>query len=436
MRKNSFSLSLYIILFLVFISTIQISLADIDIKDLKDSYNIGEEININASIKHDKNFYGFINFEIKCGSKTTSFYKTPIKLNENELKIINDVYIILTKDITDNKDSCKIYSKLTDIDNNEIFNYKTNSFNIEDSFDLNININKEEFSAGETVEFEIDFDISDFLLKDLTADIIIDKNLKRYEIDSKNTILKYQLPSNIKSGTYTATIQIDDKFGNKGEEKFEFFIESIINDIRVMYLNKKFDATKNETITFKSIIFDQGNSFIDDKTINIKIINPNNKEIANKDIFSTHKFNMDIDETFIPGKYIIISTYKNLSDKTSFEIINPKYIVTIDREEKIINNESNISNIKDDTKENNTSIDKENDNYNKWQLITLLLALYILFNLYMKNKIKINKFLLMPNKNKFKNNKFFGIKNKKDKKKEFPKKIKANPKFYKDDYEF
>ncbi len=127
------------------------SLASADIiinQQPKEIYNLGDIIEIPATIKATTNIEGSFQMDLICNGPIINFYKNGVKLSVGEEKKF-DSSVVLTKDtIGTIKGKCKIKASLA----GEFV--LTNEFRISDNLKINLNMEKTEFNPGTSVFVE------------------------------------------------------------------------------------------------------------------------------------------------------------------------------------------------------------------------------------------------------------------------------------------
>jgi len=435
--------------FLIFLFTVMllcsVAVADISLNDLENDYYIGQPIYINASISYSKDIYGFFKLELVCPDSEVEYFRKPVLLEENKKEIIEADPITLSNEIVDVDDECYIQASFLNQNDKRLMNEKSDDFDVESGFNVTVELNKKTYKPGDTLVADVFIDVPGGLFSSARVDMIVDKKLSTYDMDDKNLTISYVLPSSASSGKQDVIFQIEDEYGNDEEIEKEITVLSVPSRIVNMFSRTTYYANQaNEILRFKPVLYDQGSDLIDDKSVQVRIIDPKGKELVSDSVISTTYFDFAFESNMRPGSYIISSKYEDVTQETAFTVLNADYVESDEPEEEEqpdaedVVDEDNDTVADDveseDTDDNESSGDgEEEESSNLWKILAIILIiLIILYAVFSFGKSTQKK------KDKFKEDKFYGLdKDKKEakKKEKHPRVIKADPAKHEDDEE-
>jgi hypothetical protein len=339
----------------------------IQLTDPMDSYMFGDYVHVNASVSYTHETYGFFKLFLKCNGNSQQYFTVPLLLKPNsEAKISPEPVRITTNNPRAAKE-CYVLAKFEDERGKEIFSKKSAVFKIINSFDADISLEKDILSPGEEIVFSVKIKTDKDAFKGISADLIVDRKLFSHDIEKPEFKIKYELPDNIQLGKQYAVLELEDEHGNQAKRAIEFKVQLIPFFIKHVYSKDNNSVGWNQTIRFKTEVYDSSNRKIEGLDIVTYIIDPNGKEVARKNVTSFGDFEMQITSEMIPGEYSAISYHdgpKALTEKTLFEVINEKYDISKERAYSL-NNSADKNNL-DDKKS------KIGSNTNKTGLIPLV----------------------------------------------------------------
>jgi hypothetical protein len=313
----------------------------------------------------------------------------------------------LSLKLADDDDECFLRSKFTSQDGTTLESDKSEHFDVIYRFNVTASLLKTIFKPSDTLVAEVTIDGPENTEATYLVDLIVDGKLSRYESDEKQFSISYVLPTSISSGRQDIVIQVEDSFENTKEYRTPITVMSIPTKITHVFSRDTYYANQvNETLGFKPVLYDQGNDLIDDKPVTVRIVDPDGKTVATDTIISTTRFSMDVPITLKPGKYIIISSYQNITKESYITILNNAYVAP---EPIVEENKSTIT--------GNVVLDEDTKTgFNLWKYVAFVLLFFIvLYGAYMYGKTSAKP------KNKkafFKDDAFFQPKKKNSEKKE------------------
>lgn len=334
MKKRIF-LSLILIYLLISVISAEIIISE----QLKDVYNLGDEVLISAKIKSLTSTYGILQMNLICGGKEINFYKNGISLISGEEKNIEALLPLIEEVIGESRGICKIKaSLLTD-------KLLTEEFRISDLMEVKANINKNTFNPQEellisgNVTKESGSEINGFI------DVTLSKEgrtvIKRTETISNGKFsLKIIIPQDMEAGEYLVTLTTYEKT-SKGEITNKGFVSNTIRISQIptsleLFFEKK-EIKPGETLKVKAILHDQTGEKISSIAI-ISIKNENNNIIEQIEKETDDYIEYRIKDQQLPGEWKIVAISNQITAESSFkieeyekintEIINKTVIIT------------------------------------------------------------------------------------------------------------
>mgnify|MGYP001611725214 CR=1 FL=1 len=232
-------------------------------------------------------------------STTTSIGKTPT----NEYMPAGSYNVVIT--LNDGYGNSKVYE---------------NSVNlvVNNKLALTLNLNKLEFLPGEK----------------LTLTGIVKRSLDNIEINGKATITfedktydvdvvkgkfsyEFDLANNIKSNLHNIDIFVIDNNGNSLKQQLEYSITPVQTRLENNFNTKSF--LPDETLKITSKVYDQAEDLIND-IILIKIFDPKNNLVLEKEIETEKEASFKITMGTIPGEYKVIIESTDLSTEDKFTV--------------------------------------------------------------------------------------------------------------------
>ena len=299
--------------------------ADIEISGIDEEYMFGESVELEAKIDYKKEVYGYFKLSIICSDTSIDYFLIPLQIEDGKTATVSPEPLKLSKNIAEKDDECSIKAVFMNEDREELMTEKSDRFDVTTDFKVEINLDKTKFVPGDDLVANINVDISDDALSEIVVDLTVDKKLSRFTSDEKTFNVRYKLPSSIKSGEHEILFQIEDDYGNYEEKEFTIEVLSTPSYIKNLYLEDSYDAAANDRLEMKPALYDQTNSLIDDQTLNVRLLDPQMKEIANDNIVSSVRFTYQLSYDLEPGRYTVITTYNDIEAKSSFMVVNEDY---------------------------------------------------------------------------------------------------------------
>lgn len=321
-------LALSVILFSSMIS------AEIMLSQPSAVYNLGDTLQVEATIKLTQETNSFFEMNIVCSNSTKDFYKSPLSLKSGEEKKISS-QLTLTKSFLDEmKDECYISAKFL----NEL--KETQKFRISDKISVSLSVQNMSIEAGQKIEVkgtalkENNKQVDGFLeLSVEGTDISITR-----AVNNGSFSADFNFPENIRAGNYILNAEVYEKAGeettNTGEADIVLEVRKIAKRIEIAISEQ--NANPGESVIFKPVIYDQGNDEVPGD-VSIKVYDTYDKIIFQKILKSGEEKDLQLETNSSPGYWKISAESLGLSaerlffvndlEKASFDIINDTLII-------------------------------------------------------------------------------------------------------------
>ena len=305
-----------IILPLIFLLSISIAFGEIQINLPENTdYNLGDKIKVESSVKFDDAYSGFFKTNIVCGTYSLQYYTTPLDVEGGFRTQINVPELPLSSPMLG---QCSLRADYDSVNGERIDSAQSQSFNAESLLNVNLSnmlVTKpgQELPISAVVSKQ-----SGDLLEKGSALIIFSGIQYNMGINAGKIGYKMPIPSSKEAGVFPLTIQANDKYGNLGEQVFNLEVLAIPTKIENQLSSSL--IMPQDKLAVKATLFDHTNKILGNRTINVKIYNPNNQQIQQKDIPSTESFEFIMDSAQEPGAYSIVSSFADVKGHGSFVV--------------------------------------------------------------------------------------------------------------------
>jgi hypothetical protein len=298
-------------------------------------YNLGDTIEIEATIKPSQDASGFFELDLECGNESENFYKSPLSLEAGQQET-KKTSLALTKSFLGNMGGeCNVKAMFL---NEEV---KSQKFEISDKIDVILNIENMSIKSGEEITVRGNAlkkngeQVEGFLeLRIEKTDIKITRT-----VSEGNFVADFKFPENTRAGNYVLIARVYEKVGgeetNSGEARVTLNIKSIPKKIEIAISKQNIEPGNN--ISFRPMIYDQANEEIGGD-ISIKIYDSFDEIIFQKILKSGEEHTLYLETNQSSGYWIIVANSLGLEtkrlfyveelEKAKFEIINDTLIIT------------------------------------------------------------------------------------------------------------
>ena len=261
-RKMRKQIILVFIAFILFIFLISAVSAEIILSQPKALYNLGEDIEISATVKPTRETSDFLKLTLSCGGEKKDFYFSFLKLNANQEKSIQESFSLTKTLLGDMKGDCMIIAGYAEN------SAESQAFTISDKINVKAETNKLDYLPGEEIIVKGEaikenslalngFAETSLLTEELSASGVVSEG--KFEI-------KLVLPEDISAGGYSINVRAYEK-DSSGEESNKGETTSAIN---IKKVPKKVDVALNQqeikpgnTLEFKILLYDQSENIIE-----------------------------------------------------------------------------------------------------------------------------------------------------------------------------
>ena len=318
----------------------------------KETYNLGEKITPTISIKEGQSHDGFFKLQLICDNYNLQYYTTPINLEADLRTQVAVPELTLSSPMIG---TCIIKAGLDSNDGTNVDSASSTNFLVSDLIDI---ITEENLQSDPGEELLILADVRKASRELLSKGEFSIKYLDEQE-NGNITAGKLEHVLNIaadrEAGEYQITIAAADRYSNHGDKTLNLKIPqiptSIQNDIENNVL------TPGDTLKAKITLYDHTNRLINASSINVKVFNPDESQIAEKEVQSSGQFEFGIERNQVPGVYFLLSSHGEVSGQSTFTVVMVKKIA-MKQENNIVNIE-NTGNV--DYDEETTIIMESND---------------------------------------------------------------------------
>ncbi|MDP1694841.1 MAG: hypothetical protein Q8L34_04855 [Candidatus Woesearchaeota archaeon] len=210
----------------------------------------------------------------------------------------------------------EVQVEVTDVNNNKQIVAFPN-FVILGNVGLTITLNKNEFLPGEKVKIDGTARTGDSRITKGTAYITLDG--QREETTILLGLLKHtiNLPTNIKTGEHTITVDVEDTHGNKETQQFIIFITAVPTRLEVLTNQEVFMPEQQVALT--PALYDQGNDVIA-TAIEINVLDAERDIVFTDTLQSTEKTLFTLPRSAAPGFWKVKASAMDVETFISFQV--------------------------------------------------------------------------------------------------------------------
>ncbi len=296
-------------------------------------YKIGEEIDVAITVNTDYTEQAFVSATIDCPAYNLNFFKIPFTSSFVDIpKItIDENYI----------GECKILFELLNSDDAIIEQTESDPIEVTNLLDLEFTIDKETYNPGEKILLEGTLETdTELTIQLIDSGETIKEHIETISNNAFSIII--DLDKNLAYGEKTITLSAEDGSGNKVDDSAKLTITQIARSLDLSIDNA--DLSPTDTLSFSSTVFDQTqNAMIAD--ITYRVYDPSENIIES--LNTKEKATIEL-AGFLPGEYLIRSSYKDLESSGKFSIQEVRAIdLTVEEGIVTISNIGNVRYIED-----------------------------------------------------------------------------------------
>ncbi len=327
MRMNKISGMILILSFMFLFS--EIVSASIDLSNIQEEYVYGERLIVNAAVRRQGEFNGFLRMRLLCDDKKTDIFFVPIVMDNgmsagNEIKI-ESVPFAMQKEFGE---ECKVESILTDLDGKKLERVETEIFKIKSKIDFTLELSKRTIKPEETIT--LFFNVNRKVPKILEYEISLIFDQKKYSFDANGDKFNYsfKMPADLAVGEYVIEVEMNDKYGNV-EKKSESIMVNVEPSRIMVETNENIFSVEDEA-KFKAMLYDESGRLLLQEKVDVEIIDPNGEKVLDVSARSNEEVLYLFDKNNYQGNYTLIATYEELQNKTSIYLNNKNKVLESD----------------------------------------------------------------------------------------------------------
>jgi hypothetical protein len=304
-------------------------------------YNIGDTLNINATIYESSETSSFLTAKLSCGSNEIGLFKSPENLADRETKTIVIVAKLSKSFLGNIVGTCVINAEYADSKTQSL------SFKISDKIEVSFLVNGIVSSPGDTFTIEGTATKQNRDLLEGTAEIYLrNGNITKTEpIKAGKFTSSMDLPESIAAGDYKLIVSVYEKDTkgntlNKGETEQNITVRQVPSDIDIAI--NEVSLSPEDKLVYTILLYDQTGEKISQETA-VAIIQPDKSTLTKEIIFSDKANNISFSSNAPPGIWQIESKLGNLSKTRTFAMKEyPKINYQLANTSLIIENTGNV----------------------------------------------------------------------------------------------
>ena len=302
---------LLIIGFLTLLSLSMIS-AEIMLSQPASIYNLGDILQLKATIKPSQQANGFFEINLFCENNTINLHREYLSMTANSEKTIDKSILLEKSYLEDIKGICKISSTFS----NE--KEESQEFTISDKINIILSISNLSIAAGEKLSIKGDAVKENGKKVEGFAVVSLSNESIKSEGKVTNGVfdLSFSFPETTKAGDYNLIIKAYEESSgiktNIGETSVNINVKRVPSKIEIESM--KLSVKPGESFSFIPVIYDQANEKIDGE-ISVKILTPFNKLFSQKILKSGEEYKISLLTNADEGYWSIEASSLNLNNK-------------------------------------------------------------------------------------------------------------------------
>ncbi|MBI2134613.1 hypothetical protein HYU09_01355 [Candidatus Woesearchaeota archaeon] len=318
----------------------------------KETYNLGEKIIPDISIKEEQDHDGFFKLHLVCDNYNLQYYTTPINLEANVRTQVQVPELALSSPMIG---TCTIKAGLDSNDGTNTDSASSTDFQVSSLIDI---------ATGEDLHSEPGKDLlisadarkaSGEVMSKGEFSIKFRDNQESGNITAGKLEHLLHIDANTEAGDYEIAISATDRYSNKGEKTLKVEIPQIPTSIQNDMENNV--LMPEDTLKARIALYDHTSRLINASSINVKVFDPEENPIAEKEVQSSGQFELGIEKNQEPGVYFLLSSYDGVVEQSTFTVVIVKKIEM--KQENSIVNVENTGNV--DYEDETTIILESND---------------------------------------------------------------------------
>tara|TARA_Y100000034_G_scaffold65035_1_gene78698 strand:- start:20631 stop:22661 length:2031 start_codon:yes stop_codon:yes gene_type:complete len=299
----------------------------------KETYNLGERINIPITLTTSEGIYDFLQVSLICDGQEQKLPKEEIDLPSNEVIKIEKSIFLITKFINELTGTCKIKAYLESSIENYVF---SNEFKLSNSINVELETEQREFNPEENilVEGKATKKNGELVNGFLELTVVTENNSenKTYQETVNNGFfsLTFSMPKNAKAKQYLVKLNIYEKdpleeITNKGFVDFNILIRQIPTSLEIVFENQEVEPGTN--LRIKAILHDQTGEKIPSIVI-ITIKNKDDKIFEQVEKTSNEFLEFPIVYNEVPSEWTVVAVSNKIITESQFIVIGKEDVKT------------------------------------------------------------------------------------------------------------
>jgi hypothetical protein len=327
------------ILVAIMLLILPIAYADISIKKLQSSYNLGEEISLEVKVSIlnlTSDFQGFLKADINCTSYNTNCYKAPFRIAKGDKIAISRLPGLRL--FSNMKGKCSVIAILENFEGSFSEAEYSDDFEVTDELHIAIRESNLTVNPGEELVLKASvYNARNDLVGGIINASVSGKEIASSNVPASNFVFKVPIPKDIKSGENDILVSFMDEDKNFAEE-----IITVEVIPKPSYISIEIDSERylpGDNVRAEINLRDQANDNMG-KEVFVKIMKDKN-ELFSDIMHGSLTYN--INNSLEPGKYKIYASYEKITKEGYFEVGSMLKIVSkLDGQSIIVTNVGNV----------------------------------------------------------------------------------------------
>lgn len=326
---------LLIVLAFVLILNISMISAEIMFSQNNAVYNIGDLMDVSATLKASSDSDGFFSLSLNCNGVSRQFYLSPSSLLSGQQEIVSKKLLLSREFLGDMNGNCKIEGSY------ESEYASSQIFQITDKIDLSYSLTPVTVSPGKSISIKGTAikansqnleGFAEIIVDGTNVDLIIPVVQGKFDAN-------FSMADNAKSGEYSIFVKAYDKSGNQtGNQDTKSSSILVKQEPRKLeIIIDKQDINPGENIKIKTVVYDQaGDEIQSDVKIDVKD-NAGNLYLT-KAVRTNEDFDLGFENNAAPGYWTVYASSIGLAsdryisiaefEKAEFEVVNDTLIIS------------------------------------------------------------------------------------------------------------
>jgi hypothetical protein len=302
-------------IWLLFLVLSPLAYAEIDLNlQEKETYNLGDKISPQISVKGAENQQGFFSLRIMCTDFNVLYYTLPLSLEAGQRTQLT-VPELETFDLMEG--TCRLKAAFDANSGAKIDSASSNEFLV--TKDLKITTNENlEANPGDEITLEAKVRTASGTSFSGHAEVHYMNQQQKVEAISGILVHKIKFPYDTAPGFIPVKILVSDQHGNYGEKNLNVEINPIPTKIENQIENSA--VTPGDTLRTKVVLYDHNANILDGRNMDVKILDPAENQISEVEVTSSSEFGLVVDNSFPPGEYYIVSVFEDLQQQSAFTV--------------------------------------------------------------------------------------------------------------------